>query len=270
MHFSLQPQNRKAHKVAKSVFIDTNAGSTMKEDFLLSIRDLSKSFGKRKVLDNISFNIRRGKITGFLGPNGAGKTTAIKILLGLIKKDAGRIELNGKKIQKTSDLKFRILLGSTMEFPSFYSHLTAKENLRLLSLMDNSEKDEERLDYLLNLVDLKHDKNRKIKTFSFGMKQKLAIAAALINDPELLILDEPFTGLDPNSMDALNQMLKNLVREKGTVFISSHILSEVEDLCDWIILINKGKIILKEELKPLISQKSLKEIYLKLTKNEII
>ena len=108
-----------------------------------------------------------------------------------------------------------------MEFPSFYSHLTAKENLRLLSLMDNSEKDEERLDYLLNLVDLKHDKNRKIKTFSFGMKQKLAIAAALINDPELLILDEPFTGLDPNSMDALNKMLKNLVREKGTVFISS-------------------------------------------------
>ncbi len=92
MHFSLQPQNRKAHKVAKSVFIDTNAGSTMKEDFLLSIRDLSKSFGKRKVLDNISFNIRRRKITGFLGPNGAGKTTAIKILLGLIKKDAGRIE----------------------------------------------------------------------------------------------------------------------------------------------------------------------------------
>jgi ABC-type multidrug transport system ATPase subunit len=136
--------------------------------------------------------------------------------------------------------------------------------------MDNSKKDEERLDYLLNLVDLKHDKNRKIKTFSFGMKQKLAIAAALINDPELLILDEPFTGLDPNSMDALNKMLKNLVREKGTVFISSHILSEIEDLCDWIILINKGKIILKEELKPLILQKSLKEIYLKLTKNEII
>ena len=242
----------------------------MKEIFLLSIRDLSKSFGKRKVLNNISFNIQRGIITGFLGPNGAGKTTTIKILLGLIKKDAGWIGLDGEKIQNPSDLKFRTRVGSTMEFPSFYSHITAKENLRLLSLMDGSKKDDERLDYLLNLVDLKQDKNRKIKTFSFGMKQKLAIAASLINDPELLILDEPFTGLDPNSMDALNKMLKGFVREKGTVFISSHILSEVEDLCDWIILINKGKIILKGELKSLISQKSLKEVYLKLTQNEII
>ena len=242
----------------------------MKEDSLLTIRNLSKSFGKRKVLDNVSFDIRRGKITGFLGSNGAGKTTAIKILTGLIKKDTGQIELNGKEIQDAKNLKFNLTIGALMEFPSFYSHLTAKENLKLLSLMDNPKKDEERLDYLLNLVDLKHDKNRKIKTFSFGMKQKFAISDALLNDPELLILDEPFTGLDPNSMDSLNKILKNFVKNNGTIFISSHILSEVEDLCDWIILINEGKIILKGELKSLISQKSLKEIYLKLTQDENI
>jgi len=242
----------------------------MKEDFLLSIINLSKNFGRKKALDNVSFDIQRGKITGFLGPNGAGKTTTIKILLGLIKRDTGRIELNRQDIQDAEDLKFRISLGSTMEFPSFYSNLKARENLTLLSLMDSYKVNEERIDYLLNLVGLENDKDRPIKTFSFGMKQKLAIAAALLNDPELLILDEPFTGLDPNSMDDLNQILKNYVKNRGTVFLSSHILSEVESLCDWIILINKGEIIHRGELKSLTIQKSLKEMYLKLTKNENI
>ncbi len=242
----------------------------MKEDFLLRIKNLSKSFGGLKVLDDISFDVLRGKITGFLGPNGAGKTTTIKILLGLINRDMGQIELNGKEIQDVKNLKFKITIGALMEFPSFFSHLTSRENLKILSLSDNYQTDEKRIDHLLNLVELKHAKDRKIKTFSFGMKQKLAIADAFLNDPELLILDEPFNGLDPNSMDILNQILKNYVREKGTVFISSHILSEVEDLCDWIILLNKRKIIYKGVLKSLISQKSLKEMYLKLTKDENI
>ena len=242
----------------------------MKEDLLLTIRNLSKSFGRRKVLDNVSFDIRRGKITGFLGPNGAGKTTTIKILAGLIKKDTGQIELNGKEVQDAKNLKFNLTIGALMEFPSFYPNLTARENLQLLAASDNYQLDEKRIDYLLDLVDLKNDKDRQIKTFSFGMKQKLAITNALLNDPELLILDEPFTGLDPNSMDSLNKILKNFVKNNGTIFISSHILSEVEDLCDWIILINKGRIIHKGELKSLISQKSLKEIYLKLTKDENI
>lgn len=242
----------------------------MKEDLLLSIKDLSKSFGKRKVLDHISFDIQKGKITGFLGPNGAGKTTTIKLLLGLIKKGAGQIELNGKEIQDPKSLRFKITIGSLMEFPFFYSNLTARENLKLLALSDNYQIDERRIDDLLNLVDLKNDRNRQIKTFSFGMKQKLAIADALLNDPELLILDEPFTGLDPNSIDSLNKILKNFVKNNGTIFISSHILSEVEDLCNWIILINKGKIIHQGELKSLIYQKSLKEVYLKFTKDENI
>jgi len=242
----------------------------MSKDLLLRVKNLSKSFGRRNVLDKISFDIQKGKIIGFLGPNGAGKTTAIKCLLGLIKKDTGQIELNGKEIQDTKDLKFNVRIGALMEFPSFYSNLTAKENLKLLSLMDNYRINEQGIDYLLNLVDLKNDKDRKIKAFSFGMKQRLAIADALLSDPDLLILDEPFNGLDPNSMDNLNRILKDYVRDKGTVFVSSHILSEVESLCDWIILINKGKIILKGELKSIISQKSLKEIYLKLTKDETI
>ena len=235
---------------------------------MLRIDRLNKSFGKKRVLDDASFDVEKGKITGFLGPNGAGKTTTINILLGLIRKDGGRIELNGKEIQETKDLKFFIRIGALLEFPSFYAHLTARENLRLLSLIDHSDINERKIDDLLDMADLQKEKDFPIKTFSFGMKQKLAIAHAFLNEPELLILDEPFNGLDPNSTDHLNKILKDYVKKSGTIFISSHILSEVEDLCDWVILINKGKIILKEDLKLLTSQNTLKEIYLKLTGNE--
>lgn len=235
---------------------------------MLRIDRLNKSFGKKTVLDDASFDVEKGKITGFLGPNGAGKTTTINILLGLIRKDGGRIELNGKEIQETKDLKFFIRIGALLEFPSFYAHLTARENLRLLSLIDHSDINERKIDDLLDMADLQKEKDFPIKTFSFGMKQKLAIAHAFLNEPELLILDEPFNGLDPNSTDHLNKILKDYVKKSGTIFISSHILSEVEDLSDWVILINKGKIILKEDLKLLTSQNTLKEIYLKLTGNE--
>jgi len=135
----------------------------MKEDLLLTIRNLSKSFGRRKVLDNVSFDIRRGKITGFLGPNGAGKTTTIKILAGLIKKDTGQIELNGKEVQDAKNLKFNLTIGALMEFPSFYPNLTARENLQLLAASDNYQLDEKRIDYLLDLVDLKNDKDNETK-----------------------------------------------------------------------------------------------------------
>lgn len=235
---------------------------------MLKINSLEKSFGKKKVLDGVSFEIEKGKITGFLGPNGAGKTTTINILLGLIQKDGGRIELNGKEIQDTKDLKFFLRIGALLEFPSFYSYLTARENLRLLSLIDHSDINKRKIDDLLNMLDLEKEKDFPVKTFSFGMKQKLAIAHAFLNEPELLILDEPFNGLDPNSTDHLNKILKDYAKKSGTVFISSHILSEVENICDRVILVNKGKVILREDLIALTSQNTLKEIYLKLTKNE--
>jgi ABC-2 type transport system ATP-binding protein len=235
---------------------------------MLRVGNLSKSFGKKKVLENISFDIQKGKITGFLGPNGAGKTTTIRVLLGLIKKDRGAIELNGREIGDTKDLKFAVRIGSLMEFPSFYLNLTAKDNLEIISLLDDYERGEKGINDLLNCVGLEKEKDGLVKTFSFGMKQKLAIANALLNEPELLILDEPFNGLDPNSTDDLSGILKEFAKNKGTIFVSSHILSEVENLCDRIILINKGKIILRGELKSLTGQNSLKEIYLKLTRNE--
>jgi len=235
---------------------------------MLKIDGLHKSFGKKKAVDDASFEIEKGKITGFLGPNGAGKTTTINILLGLIRRDGGCIELDGREIQETKDLKFLLRIGSILELPSFYPHLTARENLRLLSLVGHSEINEGKIENLLNMVDLQEEKDDPIKTFSFGMKQKLAIAHALLNEPELLILDEPFNGLDPNSIDHLNKILKDYTKNNGTIFISSHILSEVEDLCERIVLINKGRIILKEELKSLTSQNTLKEIYLRLTADE--
>jgi len=235
---------------------------------MLKIDGLHKSFGKKKAVDDASFEIEKGKITGFLGPNGAGKTTTINILLGLIRRDGGRIELDGREIQETKDLKFLLRIGSILELPSFYSHLTARENLRLLSLVGHSEINQGKIENLLNMVDLQEEKDDPLKTFSFGMKQKLAIAHALLNEPELLILDEPFNGLDPNSIDHLNKILKDYTKNNGTIFISSHILSEVEDLCEQIVLINKGRIILKEDLKSLTSQNTLKEIYLRLTADE--
>jgi ABC-2 type transport system ATP-binding protein len=235
---------------------------------MLKIDRLNKSFGKKKALDDASFEIEKGKITGFLGPNGAGKTTTINILLGLIRKDGGRIELDGREIQETRGLRFLLRIGSILELPSFYPHLTARENLRLLSLVDHSEINQGKIENLLNMVDLQGEKDDRLKTFSLGMKQKLAVAHALLNEPELLILDEPFNGLDPNSTDHLSKILKDYTKNNGTIFISSHILSEVEDLCDRIVLINKGKIILKEDLKSLTFQNTLKEIYLRLTTNE--
>ncbi|MCX7973374.1 MAG: ATP-binding cassette domain-containing protein [Candidatus Aminicenantes bacterium] len=234
---------------------------------MLKIKNLSKSFGHKKALESISFDLQKGRITGFLGPNGAGKTTTIKILLGLIKKDEGTVEINGKEIENLEELKFIIKIGSLMEFPSFYSHLTAKENLEILSLLDGYKIDEKRLDTLLTLVGLEKEKDKRVETFSFGMKQKLALANALLNEPELLILDEPFNGLDPKAMNDLNQLLKEFAANNGTVFISSHILSEVENLCDRLVIINHGQIILERELE-FLKGSNLKEIYLKLTSNE--
>jgi len=240
------------------------------EEILISIRNLTKFYGKKKVLDKISFNILSGRITGFLGPNGAGKSTTIKCLLGLINKDKTSDALiqHGEEINNFQDLKFRVKIGALLEYHSFYSDLTPVENLEILFQFDNMDIDYKKIESLLSLVNLKDSKDIKVKTFSLGMKQKLALASAFLNDPELLILDEPFNGLDPNAMDNLNKILRNYVDYGGTVFISSHILGEIEDICDNIIILNKGKIVSQGNLKEITSEKKLKKIYLELTKNE--
>lgn len=235
------------------------------EQKFINVKGLCKNYGRKKVLDEVSFGIQKGKITGFLGPNGAGKTTTIKCLLGLISKNSGIIEVNGEHIRDLQDLKFKIRVGAMLEFHSFYANLTAVENLDLLSLCDKAGIDNKKIDQILNLMDLKNNRNLKVKTFSFGMKQKLAAASAFLNEPDVLILDEPFTGLDPNAMDRLSGILREYSDNNGTVFVSSHILGVVEDICDYLIVINNGKIIRQGELKDFASDKSLKRFYLDVT-----
>lgn len=231
----------------------------------IRVTKLSKSYGDKRALDDISFTVARGNITGFIGPNGAGKTTTIKCLLGLIRKNSGDIEVNGIKVDNPQKLKFRIRVGALLEFHSFYPHLTAAENLSLLAQCDQIDVDDAEIDRLLNLIDLRNSKGVKVKAFSSGMRQKLAVASAFLNNPELMILDEPFNGLDPNAMDNLSKILKNHALNGGSVLVSSHLLGEVEDLCDDIIIIHQGKIVRQGDVKELTVDKSLKHIYLEAT-----
>ena len=232
---------------------------------LVYVKSLGKKYGRKKALDEISFRISQGKITGFLGPNGAGKSTTIKCLLGLIGKDSGEILVRGAKLTEPQEIRFKIRVGALLEFHTLFPVLTARENLDLLSRCDQKKPDHTKIDRLLDMVGLNNVQNIKVKAFSLGMRQKLALASVFLNEPELLVLDEPFNGLDPNAMDNLNSLLKNYAGNGGSVFISSHFLAEVEDLCDGIIIINEGKIVKEGNVRDITKTKNLKTLYLEVT-----
>ena len=203
---------------------------------------LNYSFNKRqKTLDNISLEVEMGSIYGFLGPNGAGKTTTLRLLLGLLKKQQGSIEIFGKEF---NDHRIESLkkIGSLIEQPSLYGHLTAKENLNIYRKIYAAPK--ESIDRVLQLVGLEGSGKKKARQFSLGMKQRLSIAVALLHDPELLILDEPTNGLDPNGIIEVRELIRKLNRENGVTFIvSSHILAEVERMATHVGIIHMGKLL---------------------------
>lgn len=203
---------------------------------------LSYSFSKEfKTLQDINLLVEKGSIYGFLGPNGAGKTTTLRLLLGLLRKQQGRIEIFGQDFEpnKLSILK---KIGSLIEQPSLYSHLTAKENLEIYRRVYECSK--ERIGEVLKLVGLADTKSKKAKQFSLGMKQRLSIAIALLPDPELLILDEPTNGLDPNGIIETRELIKRLNKEFGvTILVSSHILAEVEKMASHVGIIHRGKLL---------------------------
>jgi ABC-2 type transport system ATP-binding protein len=217
---------------------------------LIETKALSYHFSRTvKTLDNINLQVEEGSIYGFLGPNGAGKTTTLRLLLGLLKKQEGSIEIFGKELQ--SD-KINILrkTGSLIEQPSIYGHLTAKENLEVYRKLYGAGK--ERIEKVLNLVNLTYTKNKKAKQFSLGMKQRLSIAIALLPKPELLVLDEPTNGLDPNGIIEIRELIKALNKEEGvTVLVSSHILAEVEKMATHVGIIHKGKLVFQGGLSEL-------------------
>lgn len=217
---------------------------------IIETSGLSFSFKKGIItLDNLNMVVTSGNIYGFLGPNGAGKTTTLRLLLGLLRNQAGRIELFGKDFQQN---RIEILkkIGSLIEQPSLYLHLTAKENLEIYRGIYDCDK--KRISEVLHLVDLDKTNNKKAKQFSLGMKQRLSIAVALLHKPELLILDEPTNGLDPNGIIETRELLKKLNREEGTtIIVSSHLLAEVERMASHVGIIHQGKLLFQGSLPEL-------------------
>lgn len=214
-----------------------------------------------KTLDDVNLEVPQGSIYGFLGPNGAGKTTTLRLLLGLLKNQDGKLELFG---QQFSGHRLDILrrLGSLIEQPSLYLHLTAKENLEIYQLVYKTGK--KRVDEVLDLVGLAQTGRKKARQFSLGMRQRLAIAIALLNQPELLILDEPTNGLDPNGIIETRELIKKLNKEYNTtVIVSSHILNEVEKMATHLGIIHKGRMLFQgplQELQQMKTRQSMLEI----------
>lgn len=207
------------------------------KNLILETENLSKQYGEQMAVRNVSLQIERGSIYGLLGPNGAGKSTTLKMLVGLLRPTGGRIILDGRPWQKESLSK----IGSLIESPALYGNLTAEENLlvhtRLLKIPKT------KITEVLETVNLKNTGKKRVSQFSMGMKQRLGIAAALLNDPELLILDEPTNGLDPFGIQELRELIISFSEKGMTVILSSHILSEVAQVADTIGIISGGKLL---------------------------
>lgn len=200
-------------------------------DYVIETDNLSKIYSNNRVVDSINMHVEKGKIYGLLGKNGAGKTTTMCMLLNLTYPSSGEIFLFGKNSKKHSK-EIYSNIGSIIETPGFYENLTAYENLKVISKL-RRDFNSVRIKLALEMVNLNHDKTKKFKDFSLGMKQRLGIAAAIMHNPELLILDEPINGLDPFGIKEIRTLLKRLSHEFGiTILISSHILSEIENIAD--------------------------------------
>ena len=208
---------------------------------LVEVEGLSKSFGRVRALNEVSFSVDKGEVLGFLGPNGAGKTTTIRILLGLLHGDGGTAKIGGHDCWTDHALASRFF-GATLEQPGFYGFLSGRDNLRQFARMLGSV-DEKQITELLDLVGMTERADDKVKRYSMGMRQRLALAQALLGTPRLLVLDEPTNGLDPNGIHGLRILLRNLATEQGlTIFFSSHLLSEVEELCDRVVVLHRGEV----------------------------
>jgi ABC-type multidrug transport system ATPase subunit len=208
---------------------------------IISVKNLSKQFGEVKAVDNLSFSVPGGGIYGFLGQNGAGKSTTIRMLLTLVAPTEGEIEILGMNLRKH---RKEILkqTGAIIEKPDLYKYLTATENLRLFAAMSGVKIPEKKIAKQLDMVGLSARAHSKVKTYSQGMKQRLGIAAALIHDPQLVILDEPTNGLDPQGIADVRNMMLHLSKNFGkTIFVSSHLLNEIEQVANSMLIIDKGK-----------------------------
>ena len=221
---------------------------------VLQIKNLQKEFKDTQVVNLSSLSVQQGEIYGFLGPNGAGKTTTMKMILSLISRTAGEIEVFGQPID--TDKQYLNQIGSMIEEPSYYPNLTGYENLMVFQKILGFDK--KNIQETLKIVGLDQPKNKKklVKDYSLGMKQRLALAFALVKKPRLLILDEPTNGLDPAGIHEIRELIIKLAKEQGiTVFISTHILSEVEHIADRVGIINHGQLVYEGEIRKIQSNK---------------
>ncbi len=230
----------------------------MEDEKIIEVKNLSKQFKEVKAVNGLNINVYRGDVFGFLGPNGAGKSTTIRMLLSLITPAEGEIRIFGKELN-SNRREILSKIGAIVEKPDFYGYLSAYKNLEILGKISGTQIPKKRIMEVLELVGLEKRYKSKVKTFSHGMKQRLGLAQALLHDPELIILDEPTTGLDPQGMKEIRDLIVFLSKEKQkTIFLSSHILYEVELVAKRMIIINKGASIVEGKVEDLLNSKNLK------------
>ncbi|MEM3038222.1 MAG: ABC transporter ATP-binding protein [Thermoplasmata archaeon] len=233
----------------------------MTKESIIHIEGLTKDFGIVRAVDNLSLDVRVGTAVGFLGPNGAGKTTTIKILTNLIEATSGKAYLNGVDVTK-DPRRALSCVGAVVETPEFYPFLTPMETMAYLGRVRGmSQREiEKRSRELLATVKLDKWMDKRIGKFSKGMKQRLAVAQALLHEPEILILDEPTTGLDPRGMVEIREILKQLRNEGYTIFMSSHLLPEVQETCDYVAMIDYGKLLVYDSVEKLSTMANMNKI----------
>ena len=215
--------------------------------YIVETKGLSKSYGDKQVVRDVDLKVPKGCVYGFMGPNGAGKSTTLKMLLGLVKAGSGEARIAGKEMNPKNRLEILKETGSLIESPSYYGHLTGRENLEIVRTLKGAP--EKEIDQVLKLVRMERQQNKKAREYSLGMKQRLGLAAALTGRPELLILDEPTNGLDPAGIQEIRELICELPKRMGiTVLVSSHLLSEMDQMADYVGIINHGQLIFQDKL----------------------
>ncbi|MBQ3430828.1 ABC transporter ATP-binding protein [Candidatus Saccharibacteria bacterium] len=232
---------------------------------MIEIKNLSKSYGKKKALDEVSFTVESGEIFAFIGHNGAGKTTLIKAIVGIHEFDEGEIKIDGKSI-KTQPIECKKIMAYVPDNPELYENMKAIDYINFICDMYeiSEEKRKKNVEKYAKMFELDEVLENKISSFSHGMKQKVALIAALAHEPKVLVMDEPFVGLDPKAIFDMKEVMKEIAEKGGTIFFSTHILDVAEKLCSRVAIVKKGRLVKVGSMKSVKGDKSLEKVFLEL------